>query len=185
MNTISGAVPIDTQKIKIMNNELAATGYRVLAVAKGENENKLTFMALIAFIDPVRKEAKSAVAKCKKAGIKVLMITGDHHLTAKAIATEIGIITSNDEVTTGAELEKISNKGSRFFDDYIKTKKVFARVTPKQKLDIVEAFKRNGEFIAVTGDGVNDAPAIKSANIGIAMGSGNEVAKETSDMIKG
>ena len=111
------------------------------------------------------------------------MITGDHPLTAFSIAKDLKLTDSFDEVTTGIEVEEKLKEGNQIFDEFIKTKKVFARVTPLQKLEIVESLKRQGEFVAVTGDGVNDAPALKVANIGIAMGSGTDIARETADMI--
>lgn len=189
--------PLDFEKINRQNDELAKDGYRVIALAKSNEistvpdkevlEDKdipsLVFVGLVAFIDPIRKGAVEAIEKCKKAGIKVLMITGDHQLTAFSIARELGITSSISEVANGEELETIFNKGQKDFDKYVKDKKVFTRVTPIQKLEIVNSLKRNGEFIAVTGDGVNDAPAIKAANIGVAMGSGTDVAKETGTMI--
>jgi magnesium-transporting ATPase (P-type) len=111
------------------------------------------------------------------------MITGDHPLTAYAIAKDLGLCKNEDEVATGTDVEKYLTKGEKRFDDFVKRIKVFSRVTPIQKLEIVNSFKRQGEFVAVTGDGVNDAPAIQAANIGIAMGSGTDVAKETASMI--
>lgn len=188
-------IPLDIEQIQKQNDELAKSGYRVIALAKGKDnafqkkdsydENdipKMTFIGLVAFIDPIRKETISSIQKCQKAGIKVLMITGDHPLTAFSISKELGLITDYDQVTTGEEIEKVIEKETKL-DQLIKEKKVFTRVTPIQKLKIVESLKRQGEFVAVTGDGVNDAPAIKSAHIGIAMGSGTDVAKETSTMI--
>ena len=111
------------------------------------------------------------------------MITGDHPLTAFSIAKDLGIAKDYSEVANGDLIEKELAKGKISFDKFVKTKKVYTRVTPIQKLEIVESLKRNGEFVAVTGDGVNDSPAIKSANIGVAMGGGSDVAKETSNMI--
>ena len=111
------------------------------------------------------------------------MVTGDHPLTAFAIAKQLGITNIITEVTNGEEVDKYLKKGQEAFDKFVKNKRVFTRVTPLQKLEIVESYKRQKEFVAVTGDGVNDAPAIKSANIGIAMGSGTDVAKETASMI--
>lgn len=188
---------LDVEKIGKQNEDLAKEGYRVIALAKSseldsvpnkellEDDDipKLSFVGLVAFIDPIRKETIQSIEECKKAGIKVVMITGDHPLTAFAIAKELGLSTTYDEVTNGSEIEEYLAKGHKAFDKFIKTKKVFTRVTPIQKLEIVNSYKRQGEFIAVTGDGVNDAPAIKTANIGIAMGSGTDVAKETGTMI--
>lgn len=172
------------------NEKLSQEGYRVIAVANGEvngTEEKdiknLTFLGMVGFIDPIRKEALKAVEDCHGAGIKVIMVTGDHPLTALSISRELGLANDINDVVTGVEIEDSYNKGEEYFDDFIKNKKVFSRVTPIDKLHIIESLKRNGEFIAVTGDGVNDAPALKAANIGVAMGSGTDVAKDTADMI--
>lgn len=173
---------------------LASLGYRVLAVADGKVSRKkknytnadiknLNIIGLVGFIDPIRKESKQALSECKKAGIKVVMITGDHPLTAEAIGRELGMIMKKNQIATGLDVEHNFKLGTRAFDNFIKETNIFSRVTPEQKLQIVESFKRQGEFIAVTGDGVNDAPAMKSANIGIAMGSGTDVAKETGALI--
>ncbi len=184
--------PLDKELIQKQNDELARHGYRIIAISQGEanynNDEKKEikdqhFIGLVAFIDPIRKEVKQSIAECKTAGIKVVMITGDHPLTAFSIAKELGIVESMDEVATSVEVDEYYAKGKKAFDNYIKTKKVFTRVTPINKLEIIESYKRQGEFVAVTGDGVNDAPAIKASNIGIAMGSGTDVAKETSSMI--
>lgn len=181
---------LNEEEILKQNDELASNGYRVIAICDGEIKGKktdeskiknLNFVGLVGFIDPVRKEAISSIKECFEAGIKVLMITGDHSLTAFSIAKELGIVKNYEEVITGEELEFCIDE--KEFDDCIKNKKVFARVTPLQKLKIVESLQRMGEFVAVTGDGVNDAPAIKAANIGVAMGSGTDVAKETANMI--
>ena len=189
-------VPLDREIILKQNERLASDGYRVIALASKVIDNfenkefyqkedipKLVFLGLVAFIDPIRKEVKDSIDECKTAGIKVVMVTGDHPLTAFCIAKELGLASKFEEVATGSEIEDELAKGKDSFDKYINTKRVFTRVTPIQKLEIVDAYKRNGEFVAVTGDGVNDAPAIKAANIGIAMGSGSDVAKETSNMI--
>ena len=172
------------------NEKLSQEGYRVIAVANGEvngTEEKdiknLTFLGMVGFIDPIRKEALKAVEDCHGAGIKVIMVTGDHPLTALSISRELGLANDINDVVTGVEIEDSYNKGEDYFDDFIKNKKVFSRVTPIDKLHIIESLKRNGEFVAVTGDGVNDAPALKAANIGVAMGSGTDVAKDTADMI--
>ena len=172
------------------NESLSNDGYRVIAVCDGyvdeidENSVKnLDFLGMVAFIDPVRKEVKDSINECKNAGIKVVMVTGDHPRTALSIAKELGLADSDDSVITGSEIEELLKESDSKFDKAIKDKKVFSRVSPLQKLRIVESFKRMGEFVAVTGDGVNDAPAIKTANIGIAMGSGTDVSKDTADMI--
>ncbi len=178
------------------NNELAGAGFRVIALAKGiqksfiekevysdEDIPNLTLIGLVGFIDPIREEAIASIGNCKKAGIKVVMITGDHPLTAYTVAKKLNITQNIKQVVTGEEINKFLNVGKKEFDKFIKEKLVFSRVTPIQKLEIIESFKRMGEFVAVTGDGVNDAPAMKAANIGIAMGSGTDVAKETGTMI--
>ncbi len=189
-------VPLDRDKILAQNEQLAREGYRVIALAYNRVNDfeekeyydkkdipKLIFLGLVAFIDPIREEAKVSISNCHRAGIKVIMVTGDHPLTAFSIAKELGLTNSFEEVATGADIEKEFALGNNNFDHFVASKKVFTRVTPLQKLEIIESYQRQGEFVAVTGDGVNDAPAIKTANIGIAMGSGSDVAKETSNMI--
>ena len=184
---------IQSNLLEKQNETLASEGYRVITIANGKVDRKnkydekdikeLTFMGMVGFIDPIRKEAIASIDECRTAGIKVLMITGDHPLTAFSIAKELKLADNYEQVTTGIQLDKELEKGEKSFDSYIRGKCVFARVTPLQKLKIVESLKRQGEFVAVTGDGVNDAPALKSANIGIAMGSGTDIARETADMI--
>lgn len=196
MDNDGNITDIDYDKIMIQNDNLAKEGYRVIAIADGEipnleekeayNEsdiNNVIFKGLVAFIDPIRTESIESINDCKKAGIKVVMITGDHPLTAFSIAKELNIANNYEEIATSDEISEYLAKGENTFDNYVKTKTVFTRVTPLQKLEIVNSYKRQNEFIAVTGDGVNDAPAIKAANIGIAMGSGTDVAKETASMI--
>lgn len=183
-------ININKEKITQQSLELARKGYRVLAFAGGEisetNEEalkNLTFLGLIAFIDPLRPEAKEAINKCKKAGIEVAMVTGDHPVTAFAIGKELGICQSEAEVVTGEQLEKLGDINSEQFIKKVTSSHVFARVSPIQKLQIVDTLIKTGHFVAVTGDGVNDAPALKKANIGVAMGSGTDVAKDTGSMI--
>ena len=187
-------VKLDRKFIENQNETLSMLGFRVIAVAYKEVKKytdnysvkdikDFVFVGLTAFIDPIRKESKSAIKMCKDAGIKVVMITGDHPLTAFAIGKELDIASTYNEVSNSNELDEYYHKGELAFDEYIKTKTIFTRVTPIQKLHIVESFKRQGEFVAVTGDGVNDAPAIKAANVGIAMGSSTDVCKEVSSMI--
>jgi len=148
-------------------------------INKDKLEENLTFVGLVGMMDPPRAEAKKAVEVCTKAGIKVVMITGDHEDTAAAIGKEIGILT-NGMVLTGSELDKLSDtKFEKIVDDV----QVYARVFPEQKVRIVEALKEKGNITSMTGDGVNDAPALKRAAIGVAMGSGTDVAKESADML--
>ncbi|MGD8526834.1 MAG: cation-translocating P-type ATPase [Thioalkalispiraceae bacterium] len=173
--------------------QLANEGYRVLALAKREltalpeplqpetTEQDLTFMGLVALIDPPRPEVPQAVEACLAAGITPVMITGDHPGTAMAIARRLGITTDEQATLTGDQLAKLSDE--RFARE-VESVRVYARVTPQQKLRIVRALQVNGEFVAMTGDGVNDAPALKRAGIGIAMGQkGTDVAREASDMV--
>ena len=142
-------------------------------------ESNLIYIGLVGMMDPPRKEAKEAVELCEKAGIKVVMITGDNKDTAAAIASEIGIL-KGGKVLTGIDIEKMDDKE---FKEIVQDVNVYARVFPEQKVRIVEALKFHGQVVAMTGDGVNDAPALKKAAIGVAMGSGTDVAKESSDMI--
>jgi magnesium-transporting ATPase (P-type) len=187
---------LDKDAVEQQALALAADGYRVLAVAGGEysgfekkevyeNEDLpgLHFYGLVAFIDPLRPEAKDAVDKCHDAGIQVLMITGDHPATATAIARELGIAGAGEAAVTGAQLEAAGPADSPAYEELVASTHVFARVSPTQKLEIVDVLIRRGEFVAVTGDGVNDAPALRRANIGVAMGTGTDVAKEISSMI--
>ena len=183
----------DLRKLHAQNETLAKDGYRVIALANGKLSHKknysekdikgLTFMGMVGFIDPIRKEAVASIRDCHTAGIKVLMITGDHPLTAYSIARDLELAKDMEQVASGEEVEKVYRRGRKDFDEFVASKLVFARVTPLQKLHIVNSLKRQGEFVAVTGDGVNDAPALKSANIGVAMGSGTDIARETADMI--
>ena len=174
--------------IKLQNQEMAQRALRVIAVAykdvdtmpnlnSAENvENNLVFCGLIGMIDPPREGVKEAVATCRKAGIKTVMITGDHLQTAKAIAKELGILRKNDLAIDGQTLEKMSKDE---LEKNIKKYSVFARVSPEHKVRIVKAFQVTGGVVAMTGDGVNDAPALKNADIGIAMGKGGtDVAKK-------
>ncbi len=174
---------VDKKKIMRMNNRFARQALRVLAIAykeaKDEEEKNFVFLGLVGMLDPPRPEVKEALKKCEKAGIKTIMITGDHKLTAVAIAKEVGIW-KGGKVLTGDELARLSEEElEKMIDDV----EVFARVLPIQKLKIVKALKKRNHIVAMTGDGVNDAPALKQADIGIAVGSGTDVAKEASDMI--
>lgn len=165
---------------------LASRGERVLAFGfkegDGQSEDEFVFVALVGMIDPPRKEIPEAIARCKEAGIKVIMITGDYSLTAEAIARIAGMIRGSANIMTGEELEKNSEDDLKEF--LKKDNIIFARTSPAQKLQIVTALQALGEVVTVTGDGVNDAPAIKKADMGVAMGGiGTEVAKEASDMV--
>ena len=174
-------------KIRQENLKMANDALRVLAVAykdtKDRNEkiDDLIFVGLIGIIDPPREGVKEAVECCKNAGIKTVMITGDQLATAKAIANELGILKNENEAITGKELDLISDSN---LEKNISNYSVFARVTPEHKVRIVKAWQKTGAVVAMTGDGVNDSPALKNADIGIAMGkSGTDVAKNASDMI--
>ena len=183
----------DFAKLNQQNDDLARDGYRVIALANGKVARKdhydakdiknLTFMGMVGFIDPIRKEVVASIRECHTAGIKVLMITGDHPLTAFKIGRDLKLVDDYAKVATSAEVEEAFAKGEDDFDKFVAEHIIYARVTPLQKLNIVNSLKRQGEFVAVTGDGVNDAPALKAANIGVAMGSGTDIARETADMI--
>ena len=191
--TIEPMTDADREAILTENQALAKDALRVLGMAfqlRGEvpvhptpeeDEKDLVFTGLIGMIDPPRTEAIDAIHVCKEAGIRVLMITGDYRDTAAAIAKRLGIIHSDEDVYTGSDLNNMSDEQSR---EAVKTAGVFARVSPEHKVRIVQAVRENGGIAAMTGDGVNDAPALKRADIGIAMGiTGTDVSKETADMI--
>ena len=179
--------------IRENNEKMAKDALRVLAFAYKELdhmpskaemktiESDLTFIGMVGMIDPPRIEAKKAVEKCKKAGIKTVMITGDHKVTAVAIAKKLGILKDESEALTGTELEKMTDEE---LTKNVRKYSVYARVSPEHKVRIVKAWQENGEVVAMTGDGVNDSPALKTADIGCAMGKvGTEVAKEAADVI--
>ncbi len=172
-------------------SSLARQGYRVIALAEGdlkedadpkkcniEDMTHLTLTGFIGLIDPLRPEAKEAAQKCKEAGVRVIMVTGDHPETAYAIGSELGIVDTEDQIMSGKELVHKND-----FKEFINKINIFARVTPIQKMELVQALKDTGNFVAVTGDGVNDAPALKKANIGVAMGSGTDISKDVSSII--
>ncbi len=178
-------------KIKKEYEKLTEKGLRVLALAyknvsankksiTDEDLKKMVFVGFMGLKDPLRKEAKETIAKCMSAGIRPVMVTGDHKLTAKAIYGELGLKVSDENILEGRELDKMSDAE---LEKIIKKIDIFARVEPKHKLRIVDAWQAKGEVVGMTGDGVNDAPALKSADIGIALGSGTDVAKETASLI--
>jgi magnesium-transporting ATPase (P-type) len=188
--------PLDRGLIEKQAEEIAVQGYRVLALAAGEfvdfekkefyddhDISGLTFYGLVSFMDPLRNEAVASIETCKKAGIKVIMITGDHPSTALTIARELEIADAETKVVTGQMLTEAGPSDSPAFEKLVASTTVFARVSPLQKKEIVDVLIRDGEYVAVTGDGVNDAPALKRAHIGVAMGSGTDVAKEIGSMI--
>lgn len=196
MTAAEGRVPIDTAAIEAHLTDLMENGYRVLAVAEGEvpeppgdaaelkeTRPELSFLGLVGFIDPLRPDVRESVGVAHRAGIDVVMITGDHPRTALTIARELDIAGSMDEVMTGRELEGLGDPTLPSYAAAIDRTRVFARVSPVQKMEIVDLMVRRGHFVAVTGDGVNDAPALRRANIGVAMGSGTDVAKDTASMI--
>jgi P-type Ca2+ transporter type 2C len=193
--TGDGVEPFDQEAYLAHAEAMANEGYRVLVVAMGEVQTApeqvdddamppLSLLGLAGMIDPLRPEARDAVAVCRRAGVEVAMITGDHPATAFAIAKELGIASSERELVTGRDLPPgEAEDRAEEFQASARDAHIFARVTPLQKLRLVEALSANGHFVAVTGDGVNDAPALRAANIGVAMGSGSDVAKDTAEII--
>ncbi len=182
----------DIEEARKITEEMSSDALRVLAVGykeikdvpenptPQELENELIFIGLVGMIDPPRPEAKEAVSVCRRAGIKPVMITGDHIVTASAIAKELGILGPDDKAITGAELDKMTDEE---LDKQVTGIAVYARVSPENKIRIVKAWQRNGQVVSMTGDGVNDAPALKAADIGCAMGiTGTDVAKGAADM---
>ncbi len=195
---IKGAVEVicrylsksESEKVAFEADELSRQGFRVIAFAggnvshaEGTHAGKLKCLGMAGLLDPLRPEAKEAIKKCHKAGLQVVMITGDHPATALAIAKELGLATEWSQVITGSELECKGESDIDRLAHGISEKNVFARVTPLQKKDLVLAFKSLGHFVAVTGDGANDAPALKAAHIGVAMGSGAELARESASIV--
>ena len=181
----------DKEKIQRQNQEFSMEGLRVLAftyreipenhVLTTEDENQLVFLGLIAMMDPPREESKAAVAECIKAGIRPVMITGDHKITAAAIAKRIGILYDLSEACEGADIENMNDEQLK---EFVPNISVYARVSPEHKIRIVRAWQEKGMIVAMTGDGVNDAPALKQADIGVAMGvTGTEVAKDAAAMV--
>ena len=181
----------DIKNINEMNLEFSRNGLRVLAVAYRkfdqektlvpEDENDLIFLGLISMMDPPRVESAAAVEECIKAGIIPIMITGDHKITASAIAKRIGILTDESQAVEGSEIDNLTDEQLK---DFVEDKRVYARVSPEHKIRIVRAWQEKGNIVSMTGDGVNDAPALKQANIGVAMGiTGSEVSKDAASMV--
>ena len=183
-------MPEERKNIEQVNEQFSNEGLRVLAFACRRvdstavslaDENGLNFLGLIAMMDPPREESKAAVAECIRAGIRPIMITGDHKITAAAIAREIGILRDGTEAVEGAVIDKMSDEE---LQDFVPQVSVYARVSPEHKIRIVRAWQQRGNLVAMTGDGVNDAPALKQADIGVAMGiTGTEVAKDAAGMV--
>lgn len=188
---VRAITPEDIEKIEAQNQSFSREGLRVLGFAYKavsaeeelslEDENNLTFLGLIAMMDPPRGESMAAVAECKRAGIRPIMITGDHKVTAAAIAKRIGILEDESEACEGAVIDSMSDEELKNFVEGIS---VYARVSPEHKIRIVRAWQEKGNIVAMTGDGVNDAPALKQADIGVAMGiTGSEVSKDAASMV--
>jgi len=196
MASVRGDRALDAKMIDQQAQTLAKEGYRILALASGDIELKpgehfseehlkdLTFLGMVGMIDPLRPEAGPAIRRCRKSGIRVSMITGDHPLTAFAIAKELKMVSDLEEVITGQDLKENEMKGEGALDAITSKARVFARVEPRQKLGIVASLMRQGHVVAVTGDGANDAPALHAAHVGIAMGKGGtDVAKESAELV--
>ena len=196
IHTGNSIVPVTQEQraqILTQNDQMAGNGLRVLGFAykpltnvppdnsQETSESGLVWLGLVGMLDAPRPEVRDAVAKCRKAGIRPIMITGDHQLTARAIAADLGIAQASDRVLIGQELERMSQDE---LEQQVDLVSIYARVSPEHKLRIVQALQKRGRFVAMTGDGVNDAPALKQADIGIAMGiTGTDVSKEASDMV--
>lgn len=199
-------VAIDRPTIEAQFNGLASQGYRIIALAKRtvpdasttDHLQDMVFLGMVAMIDPVRPEAKAAIERCRRGGIEVAMVTGDHPATAKAIAVDLGLSGLNDAVVTGTDIREANKRdghvdgvaiiaksaSTKAADELIRSVRVFARIEPQQKQQIVDSLMREGHFVAVTGDGVNDAPAMRQSHVGVAMGKrGTDVAKETAQLI--
>jgi magnesium-transporting ATPase (P-type) len=187
---------VDADAVRAQEHALAGAGYRVLAIAEGplvlrkgesfsrERLRGLELVGLVAMSDPLRPQARGALEDCRRAGIAVAMLTGDHPVTALAIARDLGLAHEPAEVVSGAEIAQAAAEGERALDQLTAGARVFARIEPQQKLAIVQSMQRNGHFVAVTGDGVNDAPALRAAQVGVAMGaSGTDVARETAELV--
>ncbi|OIO71479.1 MAG: ATPase [Zetaproteobacteria bacterium CG12_big_fil_rev_8_21_14_0_65_55_1124] len=192
-----GTSPLDARLLERQMEGMAAEGFRTLAFAHaviparsdlndfGRSDlQNLTLLGLVGMIDPLREEAKAAVAACHRAGIRACMITGDHPATAFAISCQLDLATSPDQVVTGTQIREAEGLGEEALHELVKGANVFARVEPSQKVAIVQALQRAGHFVAVTGDGANDAPALNASHVGVAMGKrGTDVARESADLV--
>jgi len=196
MATIDGPRPLDASAVQAQAAALAQDGYRVLALAQGavdatahdgltdDHLNGLDFLGLVGMIDPLRSDARSAIARCRAAGIEVAMLTGDHPDTALSIARRLDLAEHAQQVVTGREVREAQAQGEAALATLVASARVFARVEPQHKLAIVAALQRMGHVVAVTGDGVNDAPALRMAHVGVAMGrAGTDVARDSADLI--
>ena len=185
--------PDNLNRLNQKIDSLASRGSRILGCAykkipNSESKisnlsdlcNEMTFVAFIALHDPIREEVKESIKICRQAGMRPIIVTGDHRLTAKAIAEELELPAKEENIIDGSELEKLSEEE---FRKRLNEIEIYARVEPRQKLKIIQAWQERGEVVAMTGDGINDAPALKKADIGVALGSGTDVAKEASDLI--
>ncbi|MGW8248780.1 MAG: cation-translocating P-type ATPase [Acidiferrobacterales bacterium] len=190
-----GEQELDVKAISQQVDELAAAGYRVLALADkrvvevseslSEKElQEMCFVGLVGLIDPPRPEAKQAIKQCRHAGVSVVMVTGDHPITALAIAQQLGLAQQQSSVVTGSDLANALQQSQERFHELVLQSSIFARIDPRQKLQIVQALREAGHFVAVTGDGANDAPALRAAHVGVAMGKqGTDIARESSELI--
>ncbi len=196
MLTGEGEIPLDRRAVDRQIHELAHAGYRILAVAEGIDTSlaeippsegpippHITFLGLVGFLDPVRPDVTESIHQCHQAGVDVVMVTGDQPATAMSIARTLSIATDESRMMTGTELASLAASDAAKLPETVAGIRVFARVTPEQKFFIVDALQKNGHYVAVTGDGVNDAPALRRANIGVAMGTGSDVAKDTASII--
>ncbi len=194
MATESGDIAIQHDSLQQQADQLAQQGFRVLAIASGQinfNEGEefqeqqlsgLTLLGLLGMMDPLREEAAESIQRCRQAGIEVAMVTGDHPATAYSIARQLDLTDSESKIVTGQQLKQAQSEQE--VDALTAQGRVFARIEPQQKLQIVQSLQRNGHFVAVSGDGANDAPALRAAHVGVAMGlSGTDVARETADLI--
>jgi magnesium-transporting ATPase (P-type) len=196
MLTNEGEVPLDRDAVEGLVHELAHAGYRILVIAdgiapdlqdilpiEGPIQPDLTLLGFVGFIDPVRPDVTESIHQCRHAGVDVVMVTGDQPATAMSIARTLSIATEESQLMTGTDLALKVASDTKNLPETIAGIRVFARVTPEQKFFIVDALQKNGHYVAVTGDGVNDAPALRKANIGVAMGTGSDVAKDTASII--